>query len=497
MKRCHLFPGTKPVFQTLLFGLAWLAPSVAQAYPQLEDIFTKWQAMQESKAESFKRFNDAKFGMFIHWGLYSVPSGKWDGEKIPGSGDWIFHHAKIPRKDYRALGEAFNPTKFNADAVVKLAKAVGMRYIVAMPKHHDGFAMYDSAVSDYDIIDATPFGRDPIQELYDACQEEGLEFGIYYSHATDWMDGGDAGVADHLAEHPDESCQIDQWPANTWDPAPVSFADYIEKKAKPQMRELLERFPNLLQVWYDTPRYLSKWQSFQFYKLTFDLQPQCLINSGVGNGLGDYWVPGDNRIPDAEDGRDVTWETPGTLNNSFGFKSYDNDWKTTNELLFWILDIASKGGNYLLNIGPRGDGSIPHEGVQNLLRVGDWMRANGEAIYGTEPWLVQREGPTHVEMKGTISRERDGFEVEFTSRDIWFTQRESYIYASGIVTPRDGRVEIEALGRGSEHAPESIRYVSVLGYHGTVNWEQTDEMLTVELPAAVQSLRGFSLRIAY
>jgi alpha-L-fucosidase len=197
--------------------------------------------MHASKQAALERFNDAKFGMFVHWGAYARPAGIWKGQKIGGLGEWIFYHTQIPRAEYKQMCAQFDPVRFDADAWVQLAKAAGMRYIVAMPKHHDGFAMYDSKVSEYDIIDVTPFGRDPMMELYQACQRHGVRFAIYYSHATDWMDGGDAGVAEYRKKHPEDTGQWASWPANTWDPAPVSFEEYIETKAKPQMRELLDR----------------------------------------------------------------------------------------------------------------------------------------------------------------------------------------------------------------------------------------------------------------
>ena len=453
----------------------------------------QWTIMHDSKSAALEQFNDAKFGMFIHWGVYALPAGIWKGEKIPGLGEWIFYHARIPRTEYKQLCSRFYPDKFDAEAWVNLAKKAGMRYIVAMPKHHDGFAMYDSKVTDYDIIDATPFDRDPIHELARACKKHGLRFGIYYSHATDWMDGGDAGVSSYLKSNPADTSKWADWPANRWDPSPVSFEEYIRIKAKPQMIELLTNLPDLIEIWYDVPRYMSREQSFDFYKLAYELQPKCLINSRVGNNFGDYWVPGDNIIPAHDEGRDVYWETPGTLNNTWGYKSYDLDWKSTRELIYWIVEIASKGGNYLLNIGPKGDGSIPQESMDQLTKIGEWMSVNGEAIYGTTSWLVTHEGVTEIEMKGTDERERDGFRPDFQAEDFWFTKKNHTLYVIALTWPDDGVVTIKSLSK-REPVAAKIKSVALLGSDAKIGWDQTDEGLTLKLPGKKSSDYGYVLK---
>jgi alpha-L-fucosidase len=457
----------------------------------------EWQKMHASKQASLERFNDAKFGMFIHWGAYAVPAGIWKGEKIGGLGEWIFYHAQIPRAEYKQMCQQFNPVKFDADVWVKLAKAAGMRYIVAMPKHHDGFAMYDSKVSDYDIIDGTRFGRDPMMELYQACQRHGIRFAIYYSHATDWMDGGDAGVAEYRKQHPEDTGKWASWPANTWDPAPVSFDEYIESKAKPQMRELLARFPGMQEIWYDVPRHMSEKLSFEFYKLAYDAQPECLINSRVGNDFGDFWIPGDNKIPGKGEGEDLYWETPGTLNNTWGFKSYDVDWKSTEELLYWILEIASKGGNYLLNVGPKADGTIPAESVDQLTKIGEWMSVNGEAIYGTRRWAVTHEGPTELSMDSTTAREKEGFRGDFSSKDFWFTQKDGRVFACGLIWPADGKLAIKSLAAGTSHASSGIGKVRLLGSDQAVSWRQTEQGLLIDLPDERPGEHGFAIEVSF
>ncbi len=452
-----------------------------------------WQAMHATKSQALEQFNDYKFGMFIHWGVYSMPAGIWNGEKIPGLGEWIFYHAQIPRAEYKQLCSQFNPVKFDAKAWVKLAKDAGMRYVIAMPKHHDGFAMYDSKVTDYDIIDSTPFDIDPIKALSQECEKQGLRFGIYYSHSTDWMDGGNAGVLNYLKENPDDTSKWADWPANMWDPSPVSFEEYLEVKSKPQMVELLNSLPNLIEIWYDMANHMTREQSFEFYKLVYDIQPNCLVNSRVGNDWGDYWVTGDNKIPDDGEGGDVYWEAPGTLNNTWGYKSYDVDWKSTKELIYWIMAIASKGGNYLLNIGPKGDGSIPQESIDQLHKIGEWMSINSEAVYGTHSWHVTHEGPTKIEIKSTTQRKRDGFRSDFQEQDFWFTQKDNNLYIMALVWPEDGTVTIKSLSPQMDYAPE-IKNISLLGSEQKIAWKQTSDGLTIQFPAKRISEYGYVLR---
>ncbi len=483
--------------QRALWSLLLAMVSSSVCHAQTGDYADQWQTMHASKQAALERFNDAKFGMFIHWGAYAVPAGIWKGEKIGGLGEWIFYNAKIPRAEYKKMCRQFNPVKFDADAWVKLAKAAGMRYIVAMPKHHDGFAMYDSKVTDYDIIDGTPFGRDPMMELYQACQRHGIRFSIYYSHATDWMDGGDAGVAEYLKKHPEATGKWATWPMNTWDPAPVSFKQYVETKAKPQMRELLKRFPGMQEIWYDVPQRMSEKTSFEFYKLAYDAQPECLINSRVGNNFGDFWIPGDNKIPKKGEGEDIYWETPGTLNNTWGFKSYDVDWKSTDELLYWIMEIASKGGNYLLNVGPKADGTIPAESVDQLTKIGEWMSVNGEAIYSTKRWAVTHEGPTELVMESTTARQKEGFRADFSSQDFWFTQKDGRVFACGLIWPKDGKLAIKSLGKASGHVSSDVTKVRLLGSDQALRWKQTDEVLQIELPAQRPSERGFAIEASF
>lgn len=452
--------------------------------------FQEWKKMNASKDELYEVYNDLKFGMFIHWGAYSNPAGIWEGEKIPGLGEWIMYHAQIPRADYKVLCQQFNPVNFNAEEWVKLAKDAGMKYIVAMAKHHDGFCLYDSKVSEYDIIDQTSFKRDAIEEIYKACKKYNIRMGLYYSHSIDWMDGGDVGLAQQLEIDPDHS---DKYGANLWDPSPVSYEEYIENKAKPQVTEIMTKFPDLVEIWYDFPRFMNPDQSYDFYQHAFNLQPNCLVNSRVGNGLGDYLVAGDNQIPTSVDPKYRTWETPGTLNNTWGYKSYDNDWKSISEVLYWIVEIASKGGNYLLNIGPKGDGTVPQESVNLLYEVGNWMKINGEAIYGTQKWTNQREGSTQMNVKSTTQRAKEGFNLKFTSKDFWFTQKESNIYAICLTAPEENTIQVKSL----LEIQNQINRIGLLGNSGELDWKIEGDAIAVTLPGKkLQPYKnGFVLKV--
>jgi alpha-L-fucosidase len=322
-----------------------------------------------SQDARLKWWREARFGMFIHWGLYAIPAGTWKGEKIPGIGEWIMYRARIPVAEYEKLASAFNPVQFDAAEWVSLAKRAGQKYVVITSKHHDGFCLFDSKVSEYDIVDATPFGRDPLKELADECAKQGLRLGFYYSQTQDW-------------HHPDGD-------GNDWDydPDQKDFAGYLESYVKPQVRELLTGYGPIGLIWFDTPKGISDEQSRELLDLVHTLQPDCLVSGRIGNMQGDYGSAGDNRIP--EQAVEADWEVPATINDTWGFKSYDHNWKSSADMLQKLVDIASKNGNYLLNVGPTAEGLIPQPSVDRLLEMGDWLTTNGESIYGTTAGPIQ------------------------------------------------------------------------------------------------------------
>ncbi len=481
----------------ILLLVLMLAQQLVNAAPadKIPDVHTKeWLEMNASKAETMEMFKDAKFGMFIHWGLYSTPAGIWKGVKQnqmrrPHISEWIQHAFEIPRDEYAQLATNFNPIHFDADSIVSLAKRAGMKYLVITAKHHDGFALYDSKVSEFDVMDATPFKRDIIAELHAACKRQDLEFGIYYSHNIDWADGSDTRTQEYIDKGwTIEHSRID-FGANTWDPSPNTFDEYLEQKAYPQVTELMQNYPDMKFLWYDMPWRMDAEQSWKFYKIVYDIQPQIIITHRIGNGFGDYTIPGDNKIPEDLDALIKPWETVGTFNNSWGFSSYDQDWKSPREILFWLIEIVSKGGNYMLNIGPTGLGGVPMESVHNLEAVGAWLDVNGEAVYGTEKWKITKEGPTELNMGGTGHREAHGFQTEFTTEDFWFTSRGSTLYAISLATPGKS-VLVKAFNRDIG----KVKSVELLG-QGKVEFKQTAEGLSVTLPKGFNPELGYALKV--
>ncbi|HEX6623466.1 MAG TPA: alpha-L-fucosidase [Pyrinomonadaceae bacterium] len=313
-----------------------------------------------------KWFREARFGLFIHWGVYAVPAGEWKGKPVPGIGEWIMNRARIPVREYEQLAPRFNPVRFDADEWVGMAKDAGMKYIVITAKHHDGFAMYHSKASGFNIVDATPFKRDPLKELAAAAQRHGLRLCFYYSQTQDWHEPDGAG---NDWDWPDESKK--------------NFARYLEEKVKPQVRELLTNYGPVGLIWFDTPRNITREQSRQLVELVHSIQPDTLVSGRVGHGLGDYDSAGDNQISVGEVKRD--WETPVTLNDTWGFKKDDTNWKPTSILVRQLVQVVSRGGNYLLNVGPTAEGVIPQPSVERLREVGQWLKVNSEAVYGNGP----------------------------------------------------------------------------------------------------------------
>ncbi len=326
-------------------------------------------------------WRDGRFGMFIHWGVYAVPAGTYKGKRIHGTGEWIMNTAPIPVDEYKKFADAFNPIGYNADEWVRLAKNAGMKYIVITSKHHDGFCLWDSKVTDWDIMDATPFGRDILAELAAACKKHKIKLCFYHS-IMDW-------------HHPD--AQAPFYPNyNDTNQSNPNFDRYVEQYMKPQLAELLANYGPLGVLWFDG-EWIKDWtepKGKELYAWLRELQPDLIINNRVGKGrkgmeglsasddyAGDFGTP-EQQVP-ATGLPGVDWETCMTMNDTWGYKAYDENWKSSEDLIRHLIDIASKGGNFLLNVGPTPEGLIPQASVARLEAMGKWMAVNGESIYGT------------------------------------------------------------------------------------------------------------------
>lgn len=381
----------------------------------------------ETKAQRDARmqwWRDAKFGMFVHWGVYSVPAGYYKGQPVKGIGEWIMNKGKIPMSDYQAFAKDFTADKFDAAKFVQTAKNAGMKYIVITAKHHDGFAMFDTKVNSWSIVKASPFARDPLKELAEECRKQGMKLGFYYSQAQDWNNGGsaDGGKWDKAQEH--------------------SMDDYIDNTAIPQVTELLSNYgPDIpAVVWWDTPTGMNAERAARIDAAVQKIRPGLIQNNRLGGGAkGDTETPEQYIPTQGFPGRD--WETCMTLNDTWGFKKDDRKWKSTETVIRNLCDIASKGGNYLLNVGPDSHGEIPAESVKRLANVGEWMRVNGTAIYGTTATPYGEEFGKPVEGKSGY-----GSKVKVSSQNEWrATRKPGHIYLIVFKWPSNGSFTVPAV----------------------------------------------------
>ena len=367
----------KPLIKTSLIATALLT-TLAHAQTQKPEL----QPLPETKAQHDARMNwfrEARFGLFIHWGVYAVPAGEWNGNT--NYGEWFLQETKMPVSQYELYANQFNPTQFDAKAWVKLAKDAGMKYIVITSKHHDGFDMYRSQLGDWGLK-RTPFGRDPLKELAAACKEAGLKLCFYHS-IMDW-------------HHQDYT------PRRPWNDvaarkeANPDMDEYV-KYLKGQLKELLTNYGPIGILWFDG-EWEESWtheRGVDLYNYVRSLQPDIIVNNRVGKGrsgmqgmdkgnsVGDYGTP-EQEIPATGFGPGVDWESCMTMNNHWGYNKNDDNWKSTETLVHNLIDCASKGGNYLLNVGPTAQGVIPAPSVERLQQIGAWMKTNSTAIYDTQ-----------------------------------------------------------------------------------------------------------------
>ncbi|MFM8348273.1 MAG: alpha-L-fucosidase [Bacteroidota bacterium] len=419
------------------------------------------QESRESRDKRMKWWRDATFGMFIHWGAYAVPAGEYNGKEVKGLGEWIMHEGRIPASDYEQYVKAFNPVRFNAEEWVRVAKDAGVKYIVITSKHHDGFGLWDSKVSDYDVMDAAPFKRDILRELTEACNKAGIKMCFYHS-IMDWHQP-DAKSVDYAMHQQTVS---------------PDFARYRETYLKPQLKELMTNYKPAV-MWFDG-EWIPEWtepQGKDLYRFLMDLDPNLIINNRIGKGRGG--MGGMNKYKDAagdfgtpeqeilEGTSDYDWETCMTMNDTWGFKKNDHNWKTSQVLIDQLIDVAAKGGNYLLNIGPTAAGEIPAESVERLKAIGDWMRLNSEAIYGTGSRKQYKEGD-HIRF--TVSA--DG-----KSTYVIFNKSEGGVVKFSSITP--------VKGSG----------ITLLGHKGKLAWKSDQGVTTVTLPSSLPGSIAWVLKV--
>ena len=430
------------------------------------------------RKEALKKWSDYKFGLFIHWGLYALLE----------KGEWVMYNKRIPVKEYEKLAGQFNPVAYNAREWVEIAQKAGMKYIIITTKHHDGFSMFKTDVDSYNIVDATPFGRDILAELAQACREGGIKLGFYYSHVREWRHpmaqslekkryGELYGNYGNYWDYPDEYKK--------------NLQTYIDEFDKPQLKELLSNYGDVLTIWFDTPSMIRPDQAEQMQSLIYGLQPDCLINSRIGEDVEcDYMTLGDNEIPSF--GSTMPWETPMTLgaNGSWGY-SGDGYFGDGDKMILSLADVASKGGNLLLNVGPDARGRIPEKAREQLEKAGDWMSVNGEAIYGNKksPFLQQ---PTW----GRVTAKDNHIYITVVEKQERFVLNGLYSPPESCRRLSDGaecRFETTiANGLHISLPDEKEKFpVIVLTFHGepvVADTLETDEKDSVYLPAALADI---------
>jgi alpha-L-fucosidase len=390
----------------------------AAGLPPLPAVFRD-ETPEQTRARH-KWLQDARFGLFIHWGVYAVPAGEYQGRR---GAEWIMNQAKIPVAEYKALAKQFTAANYDAKAWIKMAKDAGMKYVVLTAKHHDGFALYDSAYSDWNAVKASAAGRDLIQPLADAARAEGLTFCLYYSQSQDWINPG--GGKGNTPPWDDEQKK-------------GSFDDYLANIALPQTKEILDKYKPAYIFW-DTEYSMTPERARPFYDLIINHYPHVLMNNRLGGGvLGDTQTP-EQRIPLGTSDR--AFEVNMTMNGSWGYNKLDTRWKSSQQLIRNLSDISGKGGNYLLNVGPTAEGEFPPESIERLAAIGKWMNTNGQAIYATEAGPFQ---PLPAWGRATQKRRADGGTTLYVH--VWDWPADGKLVLPNITqSPRSGKL----LGNGA------------------------------------------------
>ncbi|WP_239063573.1 alpha-L-fucosidase [Bacteroides sp. 51] len=440
-----------------------------------------YAAAQSAPDQRIQWLKNDRLGLFLHWGLYSEAAGDWKGRKAQGA-DHFMMRERIPLKEYAKIAKTFNPVDYSAMEWVRAAKHTGLKYIVITTKHHDGFSMFDSKCSDYDIVDCTPFAKDPMADLAEACHKEGIKLGFYYSLGRDWED-------------PDVPTN---WPtkggrSNTWDYPDEDAKDlsaYIERKVKPQLRELLTNYGKVDIIWFDTPEMVTEQQSKEIRELILSLQPECLINDRIGNNMGDYATVEQKLTDEIDRG---LWEGCLKMGANWGYNRYDTVYAGPDMIVRYMTDMVSKGGNMLLNIGPDNKGRFPKltEPIMNGLH--HWLKANGEAIYGTEPWRIYGENfdPNNVEEKVDAEFHDAIYNglPQNAAPDFRYTVKGKKVYI--IVR----HVPATSFTLRAFKAEDRIRSIKCLSEKTKVTWDLTDDGLAVHLSNPVNSFPVYVLQV--
>lgn len=448
------------ILMIMIFVLGTVGCTDEQPRPLTEqEILNEPEEAFDQRMEWWRK---AKFGMFIHWGPYAVPGGVYKGENIDGTAEWIMNQAEIPVSEYEQYARQFNPTEYDADEWVKIAKDAGMKYIIITSKHHDGFALWDSEVSEYNAVDFAAIHKDLLAELRKAADRHGIRLGFYHS-IMDW-------------HHPD--AQAPHYPDyNTAEKSNPNFDRYVENYLKPQVRELMRNYDPAV-MWFDG-EWIPEWKhehGVEMYTMLRQMDPELIINNRVdvgrqgmqgmnredGNFVGDFGTPEQEIL---ESISDFDWEACMTMNDTWGYSKTDDNWKSAVTLIHNLVDIAAKGGNYLLNVGPTAEGLIPRPSVERLTEMGDWMDQNGEAIYATE-------------------RLQHHFQQ---GESIRYTKKRGEPVYYGIVLEQPGEaVNFNYL------RPEEGSEVYLLGHSEPLEWEfSEDHGLIVHVPEVIRNSSGF------